>query len=61
MKTFIKDKVKLSKSNSLMSTAIDFEKNYSILNPRQTSPAGFFNQSKIKTTRYLSKSELCDF
>lgn len=40
----------------MMSTNADFQKNYSIINPRKTSPSGFFNQSKIKTARYLSKS-----
>ena len=56
MRSFVKEKVRLEKSNSMMSTSVDFQKNYSILSPRKTSPSGFFNQSKIKTPRYLSKS-----
>jgi hypothetical protein len=58
MKSFIKDKVKMTKSKSFLSTSGDFSKNYSILDPRNTSPSGFFSQSKIKAPRYLSKSDL---
>jgi hypothetical protein len=43
MKSFVKDKVRMSKSRSMMSTSVDLSKNYSIISPRQTSPSGFFN------------------
>lgn len=50
MKQLDKDKVKFNKSNSnlkknisMASTSVDFNKNYSIINPRSTSPSGFFN------------------
>jgi len=58
MKSFFKDKVKLSKSNSMISTSPDITKNYSILSARATSPAGVFNSTKITTPRYLSKEDL---
>jgi hypothetical protein len=67
LKELYKDKVKLTKSNSTLkkntsmtSTAADFNKNYSIINPRSTSPSGFFNQTKIKAPLYLSKNDLKD-
>jgi hypothetical protein len=50
MKELCKDKVRLTKASfnlkkniSMTSTAVDFNKNYSIINPRSTSPSGYFN------------------
>lgn len=58
MKILKKDKVKMIGSKSFLSTSGDLSKNYSILDPRNISPSGFFSQSKIKAPRYLSKSDL---
>ena len=55
MKDIHLDKVKMSKSSSMMSTSVDLSRNYSILSARDTSPAGFFNKTKIQTARYLDK------
>lgn len=37
---------------------MDETRNYSIVLPRQTSPVGFFNKTKIKNAFYLSKEEV---
>lgn len=42
----------------MVSTSFSLNKNYSIISPRQTSPSGFFNKTKIQTARYIDKKEL---
>lgn len=59
MKELVKDNVKFQKSHSMVSTSFSLNKNYSIISPRQTSPSGFFNKTKIQTARYIDKKELC--
>lgn len=64
MREGIKDHVKLMHSTSYSSQKEKGEhsgkeskqtRNYSIINPRETSPVGFYAKSKISKPRYLSK------
>lgn len=37
----------------MASTSFSLNKNYSIIDARQTSPSGFFNKSKITAPKYI--------
>lgn len=54
IKETLKSNLKMTKSGSLNET-MDETRNYSIVLPRQTSPVGFFNKTKIRNPFYLSK------
>lgn len=46
------------KNGSIISRETKASKNYSIVEPQQTSQIGFYVKSKIKRPRYLSKQDL---
>lgn len=48
----------LKENASMRETKASGGKNYSIISPRDTSPVGFFNSTKIHEPKYLSKEDL---
>ena len=66
----MKDDVKMNRTSMHLSTNFKSKetdgstketkatRNYSIVSPRDTSPVGFYTESKIRKPRYLSKEDL---
>ena len=60
MKELMKKTVSMMKSTSCKTVEDSPKKikNYSIVDPRSTSPIGFFTKSKISQSFYLNSSEI---